>query len=80
MVWCGKRLICRTTISTKITKKDGISGYRFFLIDKKLKNDPYYYIDRKGEDAGFIQVAIKLKEGEKRAYYIKTVYISYKIK
>ena len=59
---------------------EGIKQYVRFTKSHELKDTYYYYIDRKGEDAGFIQVAIKLKEGEKRAYYIKTVYISYKIK
>lgn len=59
---------------------EGIKQYVLFTRSKELKDTFYYYINRKGEDKGFIQVAIKLKEGETKIYYIKTIYISYRIK
>ena len=59
---------------------EGIKQYVKFTKSHDLKDTYYYYINRKGEDVGFVQVAIKLKEGEKKIYYIKTIFISYKIK
>ena len=59
---------------------EGIRKYVKFTKSEDLKDTYYYYIQRKGKDKGFIQLAIKLIEGEKRLYYIKTVFISYRIK
>ena len=59
---------------------EGIRKYAKFTKSEDLRDTYYYYIQRKGKDKGFIQLAIKLIEGEKRLYYIKTVFISYRIK
>ena len=59
---------------------EGIRCYVRFTKSKEQKDTYYYYIDRKGEDKGFIQLAIKLKEGESKIYYIKTIFITYRIK
>ncbi len=59
---------------------EGIRKYAKFTKSEDLKDTYYYYIQRKGKDKGFIQLAIKLIEGEKRLYYIKTIFISYRIK
>ncbi len=59
---------------------EGIRNYVKFTTSKELKDTYYYYINRKGMDKGFIQLAIKLKEGEKKVYYIKTIFIAYRIK
>ena len=59
---------------------EGIRNYVKFTTSKELKDTYYYYINRKGMDKGFIQLAIKLKEGEKRNYYVKTIFIAYRIK
>ncbi len=59
---------------------EGIRCYVRFVKSKEQKDTYYYYIDRKGEDKGFIQLAIKLKEGESKTYYIKTIFITYRIK
>lgn len=59
---------------------EGIKNYVRFTKSKELKDTYYYYIKRKGGNKGFIQLAIKLKEGESKIYYIKTVFIAYKIK
>lgn len=59
---------------------EGIIKYAKFSKSLDLKDTYYYYILRKGKDKGFVQVAIKLIEGEKNLYYIKTVFVSYRIK
>ena len=59
---------------------EGVKEYIKFSKSIELKDTYYYHINRKGRDKGFIQLAIKLIEGEKNAYYIKTIFISYRIK
>ena len=59
---------------------EGINKYVKYSKSKELKDTYYYYIDRKGEDKGFLQIAIKLIEGEKNKYYVKTIFITYRIK
>lgn len=58
---------------------EGIKCYVRFAKSKSLKDTYYYYINRKGEDKGFIQLAIKLIEGQERNYYIKTIFITHRI-
>lgn len=59
---------------------EGIKNYVKFTVSKELKDTYYYFINRKGKDKGFIQLAIKLKEGEKKVYYVKTIFVSYRLK
>lgn len=59
---------------------EGIIKYAKFSKSLELKDTYYYFISRKGKDKGFIQLAIKLIEGEKKLYYIKTIFVSYRIK
>ena len=59
---------------------EGINKYTKFSKSLELKDTYYYYILRKGKDKGFVQLAIKLIEGEKKLYYIKTIFVSYRIK
>ena len=58
----------------------GIRNYISFTKSKELKETYYYFIKRKGNDKGFIEVAVKLLEGETTKAYIKTVFITYKAK
>ena len=58
---------------------DGIKDYVKFSKSFSLKDTYYYYIKRKGKDKGFIQLAIKLIEGETKKYYIKTIFVAYRI-
>lgn len=58
---------------------EGIRNYVKFSKSHTLKDTYYYYIDRKGNDKGFIQLAIKLIEGKTKNYYIKTIFIAYRI-
>lgn len=58
---------------------EGIKDYVKFSKSLSLKDTYYYYINRKGKDKGFIQLAIKLIEGEAKKYYIKTIFVAYRI-
>ena len=58
---------------------DGINRYCYFSKSKNIKDTYYYYIVRKGEDKGFIRVAIQLNSQNRKAY-IKTIYVLYRIK
>lgn len=58
---------------------EGIKSYVRFAKSHTLKDTYYYYINRKGDDKGFIQLAIKLIEGQKKNYYIKTIFVAYRI-
>ena len=58
---------------------DGINGYLYFVKSPKMKDTYYYYLKRKGMDKGFVQVAIKLLKGKTKKYYVKTIYIVYRI-
>ena len=59
---------------------EGIRNYVKFTTSKELKDTYYYYIKRKGEDKGFIQVAILLDLNNKKQAYLKTIFIAYRIK
>ena len=58
---------------------DGINGYVYFTKSKEIKDTYYYYIKRKGNDRGFIQVAILVDIKDKSKAYVKTIFITYKI-
>ena len=59
---------------------NGIINYLYFIKDPVYKNTFNYYIKRKGEDKGFIKVSIRLDDNRKGRAWIKTIYITYKIK
>lgn len=58
---------------------EGISNYFAFKISKRHKETYYYYILRKGNQKGFIQVAVKLLKGSRDRAYIKTIFVTYRI-
>lgn len=58
---------------------EGINRYVKFVKSKSIKDTYYYYIDRKGEDKGFIEVVILVDINDKKLAYIKTVFITYRI-
>lgn len=57
---------------------EGIIKYVKFEKSKEHKETFYYFISRKGEDTGFIQVAVKLYEHDKKRAYVKTIYITHR--
>jgi hypothetical protein len=62
------------------TVPNGINNYFSFKKDPVYKNTYNYYIKRKGEDRGFIKVSIQLDKTDKSYAWIKTIFITYKIK
>ena len=59
---------------------EGIKNYIKFSKSNELKDTYYYYIKRKFGDKGFIQVAVITKNKDKKKAYIKTAFITYRIK
>ena len=60
--------------------KEGIANYITFYKSVDLKDTYYYIIKRKGKWKGMIQVAIKLYENELHKAYVKTIFITYRVK
>ena len=58
----------------------GINNYQFYCKDPYYKQTYTYYIARKGKDKGLIKVAIRISEVDRHKAWIKTIYITYKIK
>ena len=58
---------------------NGINKYVKFCKSKTLKDTYYYYINRKGEDTGFIQLTILVDMFDKKKAYVKTIFIAYRI-
>ena len=59
---------------------EGIRSYVRFIKDKDCQETYCYFINRKGEDDGFIKVAVKLYEHDKKKAYVKSIFIVYRIK
>ena len=59
---------------------EGIKDYVKFTKSKELKDTYYYFIQRKGNDRGFVQVAILVDFKTKKKAYLKTVFIAYRLK
>ena len=59
---------------------DGITSYCKFLKSETLKETYYYFFKRRGESRGFVRLAIKLFKNNKKKAYIKTIFVSYRIK
>ena len=59
---------------------EGIVKYIKHAKREENENTYYYYIKRKGEDRGFIQVAILIDENNPKKARIKTIFIAHRIK
>ena len=59
---------------------EGIIKYVKYEKSEEIENTFYYYIKRKGEDRGFIQVAILIDKNNPKKARIKTIFISHRIK
>ena len=59
---------------------NGINNYVYFKKDQVYKNTYNYYIKRKGKDKGFIKVSIRINDNDSTKAWIKTIFITYKIK
>ena len=58
----------------------GIKNYFAYKKDPTYKNTYNYYIVRKGIDKGFIKVSIRIDDNNPLRAWVKTIYITYKIK
>ena len=59
---------------------NGISDYFEYKKDPLYKNTFNYYIKRKGQDRGFIKVSVQIDHKNHKKAWIKTIYITYKVK
>ena len=59
---------------------DGIKNYFVYRKDPVYKNTYNYYIKRGGKDKGLIKVSIRISDNDKQYAWIKTIFITYKIK
>ena len=59
---------------------EGIVHYFSYKKDPVYKNTFNYYIDRKGDDKGFIKVSIQIDSNDHKRAWIKTIFITYVIK
>ena len=59
---------------------EGINNYFEYKKDPVYKKTFNYYIKRQGEDKGFIKVSIRISNSNPKYAWIKTVFITYKIK
>ena len=58
---------------------EGVVNYVRYVKSHIHKETYYYFIKRKGESSGFIQMAVKLLENDRHAAYIKTIFITYRV-
>ena len=58
----------------------GIKNYFSYKKDLTYKNTYNYYIKRRGENKGFIKVSIRISDYDPTYAWIKTIFITYKIK
>ena len=59
---------------------NGIKNYFDYKMDPIYKDTFNYYIERKGQDKGFIKVSIQIDSKNHKRAWIKTIFIAYKIK
>ena len=59
---------------------NGIKNYFDYKKDPVYKNTYSYYIKRGGMDRGLIKVSIRISDDDPTYAWIKTIYITYKIK
>ena len=59
---------------------EGIIRYIKYVKSEEMENTFCYYIKRKGEDRGFIQVVILIDEDNPNRARIKTIFIAHRIK
>lgn len=59
---------------------NGIKNYFKYRKDPIYKNTFNYYIKRGGQDKGFIKVSVRISDYDNKYAWIKTVFITYKIK
>ncbi|MCR4880283.1 MAG: hypothetical protein K5906_04960 [Bacilli bacterium] len=59
---------------------EGINNYLDYKKDTVYKNTYNYYIKRGGKDKGLIKVSVRISDRDSTYSWIKTIYITYRIK
>ena len=59
---------------------NGINDYFDYHKDPVYKNTWNYYIKRKGKDKGFIKLSVRIDDNDPKHAWVKTVFITYRIK
>ena len=59
---------------------DGIINYFVYKKDPTYKDTYNYYIIRKGKDRGFVKISIQIDNEDRKKAWIKTIFITYRIK
>ena len=59
---------------------DGIKNYFSYKMDPVYKDTFNYYLKRKGKDRGFVKVSIQIDKNNPQRAWVKTIYVTYKIK
>jgi hypothetical protein len=59
---------------------NGIKNYFDYRKDPIYKNTYNYYIQRGGEDKGLIKVSVRISDNDPTRAWVKTIFITYKIK
>ena len=57
-----------------------LNNYSFFKKDSSYKHTVNYYFKRQGRDKGMIKIAARVSEINPTKAWIKTIYITYRIK
>lgn len=58
----------------------GILNYFDYRKDPVYKNTYNYYLKRRGKDKGFIKVSIRIDDYNPKRAWVKTIFITYRIK
>ena len=58
----------------------GIQHYFMYKKDPTYKNTYNYYVERKGQDKGFVKISVRIDDYNSKKAWIKTVFVTYKIK
>ena len=58
----------------------GINQYFIYKKDPLYKNTFNYYVKRRGRDKGFIKISIRVDDYDNKKAWIKTIFITYRIK
>ena len=58
----------------------GMNNYIYYRKSKEINDGYNYYLRRKGRDKGFIQVSIVVDINDRTKAYVKTIFITYRIK
>ena len=59
---------------------EGIKHYFEYKKDPVYKNTFNYYIVRGGKDKGFVKVSIRIDDNNPKRAWVKTIFITYRIK